>query len=237
MPLFRRIILLPLIWALSLSGAVAAETGFVSLFNGRDLTGWKSNEETLGCFSVEDGALKVSGGRAHLFYTGEGDGPEPAIQNFELKLKAMTQPGANSGVYFHTTYQAKGWPDVGFECQVNSTHHDPKKTGSLYGVANVIVLADDQKVPPGSLEDHVWETAPSTDGEWFDYHLIVKDQNIIVRVNGETVVQWTQPADFDPAKALRNMPGRRLGAGTFALQAHDPKSTVFFKDIRLKVLD
>lgn len=38
----------------------------MSIFNGRNLSGWESNEETSGCFTVEDEALKVSGGRARL---------------------------------------------------------------------------------------------------------------------------------------------------------------------------
>ncbi|TWU03287.1 hypothetical protein Pla100_02050 [Neorhodopirellula pilleata] len=61
----------------------------------------------------------------------------------------MTTPGSNAGIYFHTKYQDEGWPKQGYECQVNITHHDPKKTSSLYGVVNV----DD----PG-LVDNVWCT-------------------------------------------------------------------------------
>lgn len=231
----RRLLVLKLLFALTLSWSVAADAEFISLFNGKDLTGWKSNEENPGCFTVVDGQLKVSGGRAHLFYM--GDGGEPAIKNFELKLKAKTQPGANSGVYFHTNYQAEGWPTQGFECQVNSTHKDPKKTGSLYGVVNVLALAEGQKVPAGSLENHKVDKAPSTDGEWFNYRIRVKGRKITIRVNGEITAQWTQPKNFDPATALKNMPGRKLGSGTFALQGHDPKSTVLFKNIMLKVLD
>ncbi|MEJ6603064.1 MAG: 3-keto-disaccharide hydrolase [Verrucomicrobiia bacterium] len=229
-----RLLVLKLLFALTLSWSAAAEAEFVSLFNGKDLTGWKSNEETPGCFSVVDGNLKVSGGRAHLFYTGNDD--EPEIKNFVLKLKVKTQPGANSGVYFHTQYQAEGWPSVGFESQVNSTHSDPKKTGSLYGVVNVLALAEGKSVPPGSLENHLVDKAPSTDGEWFNYNIRVNNRKITIRVNGEITAQWTQPKNFDPKKALKNNPGRKLGAGTFALQAHDPKSTTFYKDIMLKIL-
>jgi hypothetical protein len=218
-----------------LASAAAEEGGFTSIFNGKDLTGWKSNEETPGCFTVVDGAIKVSGGRAHLFYVGT-DG-KAAFTDFELKLKAKTMPKANGGVYFHTVYEDKGWPSKGFECQVNATHKDPKKTGSLYGVVNVLVLAPGEKAPPGSLEDHVVDKAPNTDGEWFDYHIIVKGKAITVKVNGETTVEWTEPEGFDPAKALKGMPGRKLGSGTFAIQGHDPESTAYYKDIRVKLPD
>jgi hypothetical protein len=216
------------------SCAMAAD-GFVSIFNGKDLAGWKSNEEKPGCFTVADGALKVSGGRAHLFYMGE-DG-KAAFTNFELKLKAKTLPKANGGVYFHTQYEASGWPSKGFECQVNSSHKDARKTGSLYGVADLLVLPPGQEPPAGSLVTVIRDKAPSTDGEWFDYHIIVKGKTITVKVNGETTVEWTQPDDFDPAQALRGMPGRKLGSGTFAIQGHDPDSTACYKDIQLKVLE
>jgi hypothetical protein len=214
--------------------AMAGE-GFVSIFNGRDLAGWKSNEEVPGCFTVEDGALKVSGGRAHLFYVGEDGKAE--FKDFELKLKAKTMPQANGGVYFHTLFEEKGWPSKGYECQVNASHKDPRKTGSLYGVVDVLVLAPGQSPPSGSLVNHIVEKAPNTDGEWFDYHITVKGKTITVKVDGKTLVEWTEPDGFDPAKALKGMPGRKLGSGTFALQGHDPDSTAYYKDIQVKVLD
>ncbi|MBL9143277.1 MAG: DUF1080 domain-containing protein [Verrucomicrobiaceae bacterium] len=210
-----------------------AEDGWISMFNGKDLTGWKSNEEVPGVFTVENGELKVSGGRAHLFYMGT-DGAAK-FKNFEVKAKVKTTPGSNSGFYFHTEYQDKNWPDKGFECQVNSTHTDPKKTGSLYGVVNILALAPGQAEPQGGKHIKV-DKAPSTDGEWFDYHITVKGNVITLQVNGQTTVEWTQPEGFDPAKELKNMPGRKLGEGTFAIQGHDPKSTTFYKDLFVKSL-
>lgn len=218
-----------------LASVATAGDGFVAIFNGKDLTGWKSNEETPGCFSVEDGALKVSGGRAHLFYVGGGG--KASFTDFELKLKVKTMPKANGGVYFHTDYEESGWPSKGYECQVNASHKDPKKTGSLYGVVNVLVLAPGQKAPPGSLENLVGQQAPNTDAEWFDYHISVKGKTITLKVNGKTTVEWTEPEGFDPAQALQNMPGRKLGRGTFAIQGHDPESTTYYKDIQLKLPD
>ena len=210
-----------------------AEDGWISMFNGKDLTGWKSNDEVPGVFTVENGELKVSGGRAHLFYMG-ADGAAK-FKNFEVKAKVKTTPGANSGFYFHTEYQEKNWPDKGFECQVNSTHTDPKKTGSLYGVVNILALQPGQAEPQGGKHIKV-DKAPSTDGEWFDYLITVKGNTITLQVNGKTTVEWTQPEGFDPAKELKNMPGRKLGEGTFAIQGHDPKSTTFYKDLFVKAL-
>jgi hypothetical protein len=216
--------------------SLAAQAGdFTPIFNGKDLSGWKSNEETPGCFSVEDGAIKVSGGRAHLFYMGADEKAE--FGDFELKLKIKTLPKANGGVYFHTKFEDSGWPSQGFECQVNASHKDPRKTGSLYGVVDVLVLKPGEKTPKGSLVNHMREKSPNTDGEWFDYHIIVSGKKITVKVNGETAVEWTEPEGFDPAKALHNMPGRKLGRGTFAIQGHDPESVAYYKDIQLKLPD
>jgi hypothetical protein len=206
--------------------------GFVSLFDGKTLEGWKVTTENPASFSVENCMLIVKGGRAHIFYDGEvGDAD---FKNFELKLKARTTAGSNSGVYFHTKYQEEGWPDLGFEAQVNSTHSDAIKTGSLWGVANIYSPKADEE-PPALFVKNTGEIfsyrpyAPSVDGEWFDYHIIVQDNRIIVKVNGKTTVDWEQPADW--AKK------RRIGHGTIGLQAHDPKSEVHYKDIQIKILE
>ena len=216
------------------TSAMAAE-GFISIFNGKDLSGWKSNEETPGSFSVEDGMLKVANGRAHLFYVGPDGKAE--FKNFVLKLKVKTMPKANGGIYFHTVFAEKGWPPSGYECQVNASHTDARKTGSLYGVVDVLALAPGQEAPAGSLLSHLVEKAPNNDGEWFDYEISVIGKTITLKVNGKTTVEWTEPEGFDPTKALKGMPGRKLGSGTFAIQGHDPESTAYYKDIQVRALD
>ncbi|RMG16913.1 MAG: DUF1080 domain-containing protein [Bacteroidetes bacterium] len=205
---------------------------YVSIFDGQTLNGWTPTKENASSFFVKDGALVCRGGRAHIFYTGENG--QADYKNFELSLKVRTMPGSNSGVYFHTQYQEKGWPTVGFEAQVNSTHSDPRKTGSLYGIVNIwappevkerFVVRVDQKQEVFVLKPQ----APSTDGEWFDYYIRVQDNTITIKVNGETTVEWTQPEGW--AKA------RRIGHGTIGLQGHDPKSEVHYKDIKIRALD
>src|SRR6478736_5357270 len=90
------------------------------------------NAET---FSVSDGKIVVHGKTAHLFYVGPVENHN--FKNFEFKAQVMTMPGANSGIYFHTEYQQGGWPAKGFEVQVNNSHTDWKRTGSLYSVEDV----------------------------------------------------------------------------------------------------
>jgi Domain of Unknown Function (DUF1080). len=196
------------------------EEGFVSMFNGKDLTGWKSNEEHPGAFKVEEGAIVVNGERAHLFWEGE-EGANPEIKNFIFRAKVKTEPKANSGIYFHTKFQPEGWPAEGYEAQVNASHSDRRKTGSLYAVADIV------------------DFAPHKDGEWFDYEIKVQDKTITVKITPEdgrpTSIEFREPDDWKGPNP--GMAGRLLGAGTFALQAHDPESKVSFKDLRFKELD
>ena len=200
-------LLLTALACFAVTASCLAEEGWISMFNGKDLSGWKSNAATEkqpeNVFSAKDGELVVNGGRAHLFYAGP-DG-KASFRNFEFKAKVKTTAGSNSGIYFHTAYQERGWPSAGYECQVNATHTDRKKTGGLYAVADVM------------------DNAPNKDDEWFDYSIKVDGHHIVVTINGIVTTDWTQPEDWDPAKNLKGMPGRKLGEGTIAIQGHDPK--------------
>jgi hypothetical protein len=184
--------------------------GWQNLFDGKTLNGWKASENK-NTFSVRDGMIVASGPRSHLFYVGPIQNAN--FKNFELKADVMTKPGSNSGIYFHTEYQETGWPSKGYEAQVNNTHSDWRKTGSLYAVKDV-------------------NESPAKDNKWFTEHIIVRDKRIIIKVNGKTTVDWTEPEDF----TLEGQPGRKLSSGTFALQGHDPKSVVYFKNIMVKPL-
>lgn len=212
--------------------AITAQEDFTPLFDGTSLKGWTPSEDKPESFSVRDGMIVIKGGKAHLYYTGGYHRSD--FKNFELRLKVRTKSNSNSGVYFHTTYQKEGWPAVGFEAQVNSTHGDPRKTGSLYGIVNMWSPGDAEEPFVSRLNEKgevfvYRESAPSTDDEWFDYAIRVEDETITIKVNGMTTVQWTEPEIW--------LKKRRIGHGTFALQAHDPHSEIHYKDIRVKVLD
>lgn len=215
-------------------GLLAQDTdpeGFISLFNGKSLKGWSVTKENPKSFSAKGGSLICKGGRAHIFYSGKVGKAD--FKNFELKLKVKTIKGANSGVYFHTKYQKQGWPEVGFEAQVNSTHSDPRKTGSLYGIVNM--WAPENKpdfmvqVKKNKEVFLAQDKAPSNDGEWFDYHIIVQGNTITIKVDGKTTVEWTQPEDWNKK--------RKIGHGTIGFQAHDPTCEVHYQDIRIKLLE
>ena len=188
-----------------------AETGWISIFDGKTLDGWKASERPES-FRVEDGAIVVNGSRSHLFY----DGPlkNHDFKNFEFKADVMTMPKANSGIYFHTRFQPEGWPDWGYEVQVNHSHGDNKKSGGLYDIKDVF-------------------KSPAKDNVWLCYHVIVQGKRIVVKVGGKTVVDFTEPDGYTPPQ---NHPLRKVSHGTFALQAHDPVSKVLFKNIKVKPL-
>ena len=193
---------------LSSAGAFAQEddAGFRSLFDGKSLAGWRAGESPES-FQVKNGELVVHGPRAHLFYEGQGEGA--SFRNFVLRAEVKTEKGANSGIFFHTRFQKEGWPRQGYEVQVNSSHADPIRSGSLYGVVKV-------------------SKAYSKDGQWFQLEIKVQEKWVTVSVDGRVVVCYREP---DGVRGTR-----RLSRGSFAIQAHDPKSVVHYRKILLRTL-
>ena len=185
--------------------------GWVSLFDGKSFDGWKVGDNAAS-FSIQDGSIAVNGNVAHLYYIGPVNAH--SFKNFELKLDVMTTPGSNSGVYFHTQYQQGGWPEKGYEVQVNNSHTDWRRTGSLWAIQDI-------------KETYV------KDSEWFKLHIIVKDKRVTVKINNKQVVDYTEPENVQREEGMK---GRLLSTGTFALQGHDPKSKVLYKNIKVKVL-
>jgi len=203
-------------FALLIAGVTLAEDndGFKAIFDGKSLDGWKKSTENDKAIRLEDGAIVANGNRCHLFYVG-ADRP---FKDFHLVLEVMTKPNSNGGVYFHTKYQEEGWPAQGHECQVNNSYKsDPQKTGGVYKVAKVL-------------------DAPAKDNEWFKYEIIVKGNHVVVKINDKVTADYEETAE-SLAKVEGIEPGRKMGEGTFALQAHDPGSTVLYRNIRVKRLD
>ena len=220
----RRIVLLLVAAAFAVSPAVFSaqsaptaappplEAGFTALFNGKDFTGWKlANPDA---FKIENGAIVANGTPGHAYY----DGPfqNHTFQNFELKVDVMTRPNANGGIFIMTEYQDTGWPAKGFEVQVNNSYpRDPIRTGSLYQIVNI-------------------KEAPAKDNEWFTESITVQGNMVMIMVNDAHLVHWVQPADWNGGAPTS--PDRKIRPGTIALQAHDPGSTVHYRNIRIKPL-
>jgi len=185
------------------------DTKFKTIFDGKSFTGWKMADEHQESWSIHDGAIVAHGERSHVYYVGDS---EP-FKDFELMLDCKTEPGSNGGIYIHTQYQPLNWPKYGYEVQVNQTHGDWRKSGSLYSVQDV-------------------KEQLAKDGEWYPYDITVKGKHITIKVNNKIAVDWDEPADRQPGTDFT----RILDKGTFALQAHDPKSIVMYKNIRVRRL-
>lgn len=180
--------------------------GWIPLFDGKTFNGWKVGENA-DAFSIDSGVIKVNGKVAHLFYM--GDVSNHNFKNFHFKADVLTTPGSNSGIYFHAQYQERGFPSTGLEVQVNNSHTDWRRTGSLYAINDV-------------RETYV------KDNEWYTQEIIVVGKSVTVKLNSRTVMEYTQP---DTATGKRI-----ISSGTFALQGHDPKSTVYYKNVMVKIL-
>lgn len=141
----------------------ADEDGWITIFNGENLDGWKANEHPEN-WTVEDGCIVGRGERSHLFYTDAGE-----LTDLEFQVEVKLSKGGNSGMYFRVAY-GEGWPE-GYEAQVNNSSPDPRKTGSLYRFVDIT----DQKI-----EDDTWWTQTVT----------CKGNHITIKVNDETVVDY-----------------------------------------------
>ncbi len=204
--------------AVSTSSALADDegAGWISLFDGKSLRGWQANENSQQ-WKVEDGKIVASGPRSHLFYVGDDPDHPPQFESFHFKADVMTTPGSNSGIYFHTDWNEEKkhhrFPQTGFEAQVNNSHTDPVRTASIYHLKKNFV-------------------PPAKDNEWFTEEIVVdaKQKTIKTYVNGKLIEEYHEPPGKTGALEV-------LGKGTFAFQAHDPKSTTYYKNIRVKKLD
>ena len=188
-----------------------SDKGWISLFDGKSLNNWKVGENA-STFSVDSGMIIAHGPVAHLFYN--GDVMNHNFKNFEFKAEVMTNPGSNSGIYLHTVYQESSWPKKGYEVQVNNSHTDWRRTGSLYAIEDV-------------KEVYV------KDKEWYTEYIKVEGKRIIIKINDKTVVDYTEPEN------VKRGPGneaRLISSGTFALQGHDPKSIVHYRNILVRPL-
>lgn len=176
----------------------AADDGWIRMFDGKTLNGWKASERPEN-WTVEHGAIVGRGDRSHLFYMVE------QCEDCEFKAEVKINKGGNSGMYFRAEY-GPGWPK-GYEAQVNTSHKDPVKTGSLYNFVKIF----DQLVPEDT---------------WFTQHIIAKGNHIIIKVNDKTVVDFVDEKhtykkgylalqQHDPGSVVqyRNLMMRKLSPG------------------------
>jgi type 1 glutamine amidotransferase len=208
----------------------APEHGFVSLFNGKDLSGWEG--DTNG-WSVRDGAITGESSdrvrvKENTFLFWKGGEPE----NFEIRLKYKLV-GGNSGIYFHSEKRspgAKGEALVGPQADFSADH---RWTGVLMEYTKREILAErgqrvtidekGQKKVQGSVGNPEQLLKTVNNEDWNEYDVLVRGETVILKING---VMMCEVTDRDPARALK---------GFLALQVHTgPKMLVQFRDIRIR---
>ena len=147
-----------------------AADGWRVLFNGRDLTGWKSNVYP-DSWSVVDGALRARATResSHLFFVGERAEGFERFKDFELEVVARSEPNSNGGIFIHTdhtTHSPARRLSKGSEIQLNSSEREKRKTGSLYAVVDL-------------------PTSPVDETKWFTTLITVRGKRITVQLDAD----------------------------------------------------
>lgn len=201
---------LAMAWGCTASGEARAQEEWVSLFDGKTLSGWEMVElggrKGQSHWTVEDGALTGSGQASMLF------SPKSHYKNFRFRAEIKINDHGNSGMYVHCPKKAATFTD-GYEIQINSSHRDPIRTGSVYTMVHVF----DQLVPPDT---------------WFtqEVELVVKDYrgkllpHFKVSVNGKLLYEYIDHSNQFP------------DAGHFAFQQHDPGSKVQVRKVEVMEL-
>jgi hypothetical protein len=213
----------------------ANDEGWVQLFDSKDLDGWRIHPQPSGAITevitqekegkvvayegklkdgkvvplwrVEEGILIGSGPASHLF-TVKDD-----YDNFAYRVEAMINDHGNSGQYSRAQF-GPGFPK-GYEAQINSTHSDPIRTGSLY---------PSFKVSPEDKEKIIVREQLVKPDEWFTQEVIADGNHLVIKVNGKTTVDFVDP-------------NSTYLKGCFALQGHDPGTVVKFRKVEYKPLD
>lgn len=186
---------------INFSSVQAADAEWTSLFDGKTLEGWEKVGKEESKWEVIDGTIQGSGVPSMLVCT---KGP---YKNFKYRAEIKINDKGNSGMYFRAT-RKPGFTD-GYEAQIDSTHTDPIRTGSLYGFCHV-------------YQQHV---KPDT---WFTYELEVRDDvwrgrpmtRIKITVDGNELFEYLDFAKTYPA-------------GYFAFQQHDPGSRVNIRKVEV----
>jgi len=213
-----------------------ADAGWLPLFNGKDLTGWKLHANP-NPGSLKAVTAKEEGGKV-VAYTGEtkdgkevplwtvtngtlvGSGPATHLfsekddyTDFHYRVEAKINDKGNSGQYFRTKF-GPGFPQ-GYEAQINATHGDQIRTGSLYPSFKL--------TPEDRVKILVMKDAPNKADEFFVQEVIAEGNHIRILVNGKQTIDFTDP-------------NNSFTKGHFALQGHDPGTVVTFKKIEWKPL-
>lgn len=182
--------------------------GLKSIFNGKDLAGWKVFPDKASKFSVTpEGWLNVKNGNGQLE-------SELQVADFVLQTEVFSNGVfLNSGIFFRNI-PGEFWQ--GYESQIQNGHFGDRTKPIDFGTGAFYRRQKARKVV-------------SDDFKWFHKTLIVAGDHMATWINGYQVSDWTDTRE--PNDNARN--GKRLAAGTLAIQGHDPKTDLSFRNIKL----
>lgn len=188
--------------------------GMSDLFDGQSLAGWRVVPGSQGEFTVDDGTIRVTGGRGFLE-------TERTAGNFILQFEAITHGDAlNSGVFFRALPGTEQAPSHGYEFQIqNGIKNGDRNQPADFGTGAIFRRVAARRVI-------------SNDREWLAATLVADGPHFTTWVDGVQVVDWTdnRPVNDNPRE------GQRLEPGHLSLQAHDPTTNLQFRNLRLGAL-
>ena len=220
--------LLLLVALLSTVQAAEEEQGFVSMFNGKDLTGWEGKP---GGWWVEDGAITSRSTKEnpcvkHHYLYWRGGEPADFVLRFKYRLV-----GGNSGVQIRSQTRPD-WDTWGYQADMEA---GKQWTGCLFqhGRGGVVmrgkkaVIAEDGTRTEETFASGDQLQKKVKDGDWNDYEIIAQGSKIVLKINGQLMCEVD---DRDAKLACRK--------GIIALQMHPgPPMDVQFRDLRIKTFD
>jgi serine/threonine protein kinase/formylglycine-generating enzyme required for sulfatase activity len=189
--------------------------GWVQLFNGKDLTGWKTHPDQPGRWTVENGILRGSAVPSYL-YSDRGD-----FANFHLRVEARINRGGDSGLFFRAPFATRPGrtadqrrPAAGYEVELSDVPTNTARTGSVW---------DAETTGPPKLLQQGSPDAPFGPDEWLTVEVIARDNHFVATINGTPV------ADCMDAR-------NRYASGHLALQVYSPRTVVEVRKIEIKEL-
>ena len=215
---------------------IVAEEGFISMFDGRSLDGWKvSAPEATNAWQVKDGLIVGNGdqGRCYLVYQTHRN-----LADFEMKFSYRFPGKGNSGVNLRARPDATGRRDyqayhvdlghVGIGKQILGAwdFHTPGRREHGVFRGNRLVINEKDEPTVTQLEGAVTLDDIHERG-WNEVHIKVHDNHFWFSINGKPAAEFTEHLPQE----------KRLLSGEIQLQLHDPGMIVEFKDLRLKILD
>jgi Domain of Unknown Function (DUF1080) len=193
---------------------LAAESGFTTLFNGKDLTGWRLVGKEGRGYIVENGLLECpADGGGNLF-------TEKEYANFIFRFEFKLEEGANNGVGIRAPYEGDA-AYQGMEVQILD-HDAPAYRG---------------KLRPAQYHGSIYDVVPAKTGflkptgEWNYEEITANSRKITVRLNGQTIVDANLDSITDPA-VLKRHPGLARTKGHVGFLGHGP-ARVWFRNVRI----